>query len=136
MFVIEKLGPSFIKMAQWASTRPDLFPKELTVHLERLQDATRTHPWSVAEATLDLAFGPEWRDSIELDQSKPIGSGCIAQVYKGTFKASDGTRIAVACKLIHPHIEENLIHDMNILKVRPRRCNLLPVAIMHNSNNS
>lgn len=116
VYVIEMLGPSFIKLAQWASTRPDLFPKKLTAHLQRLQDATRTHPWAVAEATLDMSFGEGWRDVLDLDQSKPIGSGCIAQVYKGTLKRPDGTRIPVACKLIHPHVEENLVHDMNILK--------------------
>ena len=126
VYVIEMLGPSFIKLAQWASTRPDLFPKELTVHLLRLQDSTRTHPWEVAEATLDLAFGKEWREVLELDKTKPIGSGCIAQVYKGTFKKPDGTRVPVACKLIHPHIEENLVHDMNILKAFVRLLECVP----------
>jgi aarF domain-containing kinase len=116
VWVIENLGPSFIKLAQWASTRPDLFPTELTAHLERLQDSTRTHPWSTAEHTLNLAFGEDWRDVLDIDQAMPIGSGCIAQVYKGYFKQKDGKRVPVAIKLIHPHIEENLIHDMNILK--------------------
>lgn len=84
IWCIEILGPTFIKLAQWASTRPDLFPEELTVKLQSLQDSTRTHSWSTAAKTLDEAFGPDWREFLIIDE-KPIGSGCIAQVYKGIY---------------------------------------------------
>ena len=121
VYIIEMLGPSFIKLAQWASTRPDLFPRSLTCKLIKLQDSTRTHPWSTAEATLDLAFGKEWREILEIDQSKPIGSGCIAQVYRGKYldkndKGEIKDKVDVAIKLIHPHIEQNLIYDMHLMK--------------------
>lgn len=99
-------------MGQWAGTRPDLFPSAFTSRLITLQDSTTTHPWSVAEKTLCEAFGEDWESKLDIIKS-PIGSGCIAQVYKGTLR-STGEKIAV--KLIHPHIEETVNLDMIILR--------------------
>ena len=120
IWCIELLGPSYIKLAQWASTRPDLFPEDLTVRLERLQDATSKRPWSTAETSLRREFGEDWESYLTLDKV-PIGSGCIAQVYKGKFRRDPSTpagtgEIDVAVKLIHPDIEESLDQDMDILK--------------------
>jgi len=54
----ESLGPTFIKLAQWASTRPDLFPPELTHRLEKLQDqVTIGSNFAYVEATMEEAFG-------------------------------------------------------------------------------
>ena len=80
----EQLGPTFIKLAQWASTRPDLFPPHLTERLEKLQDGVEVqYPFSYVENTLDESFGTDWRTQMVVD-SQPIGSGCVAQVFKGT----------------------------------------------------
>lgn len=80
----EQLGPTFIKLAQWASTRPDLFPPHLTERLEKLQDGVEVeYPFSYVENTLDESFGKEWRSKMVVDP-QPIGSGCVAQVFKGT----------------------------------------------------
>lgn len=76
---IQHLGPTFIKLAQWASSRPDLFDEELIVHLVRLQDSTNTYPLSVTHATFRSEFGDNWADRLTIDPV-PIGSGCIAQV--------------------------------------------------------
>lgn len=76
---IEHLGPTFIKLAQWASSRPDLFDEELIVHLVRLQDSTAIYPLAVTHATLAHEFGSNWSDTLSIDPV-PIGSGCIAQV--------------------------------------------------------
>jgi hypothetical protein len=78
---IEHLGPTFIKLAQWASSRPDLFDEELIVHLVKLQDSTNTYPLSVAHSTLRHEFGDNWQELLTLDPV-PIGAGCIAQVNR------------------------------------------------------
>eukprot|EP01035_Chromulina_nebulosa_P018198 gene18198-23860_t len=72
-------GPTFIKLAQWASTRPDLYPPKLIERLQKLQDKVLVH-YSIkhVETTLQDAFGQNWRDLIEFDPL-PIGSGCVAQ---------------------------------------------------------
>lgn len=115
IWCIELLGPTFIKMAQWAATRPDLFPPELTERLVKLQDSTTLHPWSVAESTLIDSFGESYAKHLDINR-KPIGSGCIAQVYKGRHKSEEGKIQDVAIKLIHPHIQNTVKLDMKILK--------------------
>jgi hypothetical protein len=75
IWAIEKLGPTFIKLAQWASTRPDIFPPGLIDRLSKLQDDVTVHySMDVVENTLTEAFGAEWKDRLTLD-SKPIGAG-------------------------------------------------------------
>lgn len=112
---IEMLGPAFVKMAQWASTRPDLYPAALTERLERLQDQVSTsYSIRTVERTLTAAFGDRWRESLRLEP-EPIGSGCIAQVYRGTLSTEDGREQSVAVKVLHPNIERKVRLDMQLL---------------------
>jgi len=64
--------------------------------------------------TLEEAFGPDWETDIHLER-EPIGSGCIAQVYKGTMDTGAGPQ-PVAVKLIHPHVKHTVAQDMEILQ--------------------
>ena len=60
IWAIQKLGPTFVKLAQWASTRPDLYPPKLVERLRRFQDDVPTnYPISVVDHTLSDAFGAE-----------------------------------------------------------------------------
>lgn len=112
---IQYLGPTFIKLGQWASSRPDMFPESLTSRLEKLQSSSVCHPWSTAEYTLKNSYGDDWEKKLHLDR-KPIGSGCIAQVYKGTMKLKNGKTQSIAVKLIHPTVESQINEDMDILR--------------------
>ena len=88
---LERGGPVFIKLAQWAATREDLFPAALTAKFCRLQDRTTLHAWKHTEERLDAEL-PGWRDWLVL-QKEPVGSGCIAQVYRGTLRRKTGKRV-------------------------------------------
>lgn len=80
MWSIQRLGPCFVKLAQWASTRPDLFPPRLVERLVKLQDDVAVnHPKNTIETTLASAFGDNWMDVLELDPV-PLGAGSVAQV--------------------------------------------------------
>lgn len=79
-------GPAFIKLGQWASTRRDLFNEEFCNSLSQLHTACRAHRWQDTLQTLEEEFGKDWRDILEITSGEPIGSGCVAQVYKGTLK--------------------------------------------------
>lgn len=115
LWAVEGLGPCFIKLSQWASTRPDLFPPRLVQRLSRLQcDVTVRYPSSVVEQTLTESFGEQWREVLEIDLLHPIGAGSVAQVFRG--KMRDDSR-DVAVKMIHPHVEELVKVDMELLSV-------------------
>ena len=82
MRTAERSGAVVIKMAQWASSRPDMFGEAACTKLKHLMDRTPQHAWRHTEETLAAMFGPEWSERLRLER-KPIGSGCIAQVYRG-----------------------------------------------------
>ena len=91
IWAIEQLGPTFIKLAQWASTRPDLYPPSLVEKLQKLQDnVSVSYPMSVVEQTLAEAFGADWRTRLQLDPH-PLGAGCVAQVFRGVLSSSSGS---------------------------------------------
>lgn len=118
MWSIQLLGPTFVKLAQWASTRPDLYPPSLIHRLELLQDDVKvTYSMDTVERTLTEAFGPDWKEVIEVE-GQPLGAGCVAQVFKGTLKdAKTKQSQKVAIKLIHPHVEKMIKTDMELLGI-------------------
>mmetsp|Transcript_29289 Transcript_29289/g.33982 ORF Transcript_29289/g.33982 Transcript_29289/m.33982 type:complete len:599 (+) Transcript_29289:241-2037(+) len=132
---IEKAGPTFIKLMQWATTRHDLFPAEFITRFAALQDNTRGHKWKDTAKALEEAFGPNYHELLEFenalsntstltkshrskDKFVPIGSGCVAQVYKAKLKqpmnlVPKGTEVAI--KVTHPNILHKVCVDFYIL---------------------
>jgi len=88
---LERAGPTYIKLAQWASTRSDLFGEETTSRLSKLRDKTRPHKWKDTVKILKEELGDYWENVIQIDETDtPLGSGCIAQVYDGVLKQGIG----------------------------------------------
>ncbi|XP_035681339.1 uncharacterized aarF domain-containing protein kinase 2-like isoform X1 [Branchiostoma floridae] len=85
---IEAAGPTFIKMGQWASTRRDLFTDEFCDRFSRLHVHVKPHSWFFTKRRLQRAFGKNWRKIFVKFENmrRPIGSGCIAQVYKAYMR--------------------------------------------------
>ena len=81
LWAIEKAGPTYIKLMQWASTRQDLFSPEFCAHFGKLQDETRGHSLRVTKAILQQELGEKGLEALKISDT-PIGSGCIAQVRK------------------------------------------------------
>ena len=109
IWAVETAGPTFVKLAQWASTRPDMFDAALCARFAVLHDATTPHAWAHTTEVMASAFGDDWARRVELEK-ETIGSGCIAQVYRGFC---DGRKVAV--KVCHPQIQEKVSADMRIL---------------------
>ena len=87
MHSLEKAGPCFIKFGQWAATRQDLFPQEFCVALSRLQNETEAHSLDYTLHLLRSTYAVPLEDVFESFEKSPIGSGCIAQVYKAKLKS-------------------------------------------------
>ena len=124
MRAFENSGALLIKLAQWGSSRPDMFGERGCRRFLHLQDNTPAHTWSHTERALDSMFGPEWRQELELERT-PIGSGCIAQVYRGRLRVRPRVAAAlapcedewrpVAVKVLHPRVGEHVATDMRLL---------------------
>ncbi|KAF1386973.1 hypothetical protein PFLUV_G00100430 [Perca fluviatilis] len=87
LWVTETSGPTFIKLGQWASTRRDIFSQEFCERFSRLHVKVRPHPWAHTKQCLRRAFGEGWRSVLVFESKEPVGSGCVAQVYRGWAKA-------------------------------------------------
>ena len=73
-------GPTAVKLAQWASSREDRFPRAFCDRFAHLQDRAPAHAWRDTERALEASLGPDWRDVLDVDAA-PVGTGCVAQVH-------------------------------------------------------
>ncbi|XP_070370836.1 uncharacterized aarF domain-containing protein kinase 2 isoform X4 [Equus asinus] len=78
----ETSGPTYIKLGQWASTRRDLFSEAFCAQFSKLHVQVTPHPWTHTEHFLRQAFGEDWGRVLCFENQEPVGSGCVAQVYK------------------------------------------------------
>ncbi|KAM5302568.1 putative aarF domain-containing protein kinase 2 [Glossophaga mutica] len=78
----ETSGPTYIKLGQWASTRRDLFSEAFCAQFSKLHVRVTPHPWAHTEHILQQAFGEDWGKVLCFEKQEPVGSGCVAQVYK------------------------------------------------------
>ncbi|XP_061533967.1 uncharacterized aarF domain-containing protein kinase 2 isoform X1 [Phycodurus eques] len=83
LWATESSGPAFIKLGQWASTRRDIFPPEFCDRFSRLHVKVHPHSWAHTKQCLKRAFGEGWKKVLMFESKEPVGSGCVAQVYRG-----------------------------------------------------
>ncbi|KAG7394302.1 putative aarF domain-containing protein kinase 2 [Phytophthora boehmeriae] len=115
-------SPTVMKFLQWASTRRDIFPASFCDRFEAFHEHAPMHSWPQTEDALKMAFGDNWRDFMDVE-SQPIGSGCIAQVYRGRIRKT-GEEVAV--KVIHPHVKRMVALDLQLLRGFVDLLELLP----------
>lgn len=89
LWVTETSGPTFIKLGQWASTRRDIFSPEFCNRFSRLHVRVRPHSWNHTKQCLTRAFGEGWRQLFIFDSKEPVGSGCVAQVYRAKARVAN-----------------------------------------------
>ena len=115
----ERCGAVFIKLAQWAATRPDLFPDEVCEQLSKLQAEVRPHKFARSLEACRSNFGPDLQaaDGSRLVLTEEVlGSGSMGQVHRGFVVSPDGsTRTEVAIKVLHPHIHSLVNLDLTLL---------------------
>uniref|UniRef100_A0A8C0BN77 AarF domain containing kinase 2 n=1 Tax=Buteo japonicus TaxID=224669 RepID=A0A8C0BN77_9AVES len=78
----EAAGPTCVKLGQWASTRRDLFSEAFCDEFSKLHVEVSPHPWGHTDELLRKAFGEDWTGILKFQSREPVGSGCVAQVYK------------------------------------------------------
>lgn len=84
---MERAGPAFIKLGQWAASRSDIFPAEMCRVMSELHSNAPAHSLRHTKRTISEAFGGRSFDEIFIEfDEKPLGVGAIAQVYKAKLK--------------------------------------------------
>jgi predicted unusual protein kinase regulating ubiquinone biosynthesis (AarF/ABC1/UbiB family) len=104
------LGPTFIKLGQLLSTRPDILPPAYVDVLSRLQDDVPPAPWAEAEVVIEEELGPvdEVYDDFDRD---PISGASLGQVYTATYEGEE-----VAVKIRRPGIEALVEADLRVVR--------------------
>ncbi|NLZ39344.1 MAG: AarF/ABC1/UbiB kinase family protein [Firmicutes bacterium] len=109
--LLEELGPTFIKLGQLLSTRPDLLPRDILDELSHLQDRVPSFPFADVQSIIreELASPPE---EIYTDfDSEPLAAASIGQVHRA--RLCNGEQVVV--KVRRPHIIEQMQMDLEIL---------------------
>ncbi|KAK4687602.1 hypothetical protein P7C73_g2519, partial [Tremellales sp. Uapishka_1] len=144
---MERAGPTFIKLGQWAASRADLFPKSLCEKMSKLHSNGDPHSLSHTKKVIEKAFGLKFDDIFEEFGEKPIGCGAIAQVYRATLRPEiiSGTTIppvaeiaktaetqddvvstSVAIKVLHPRVHKTIRRDIAIMSLFANVIDALP----------
>ncbi len=104
------LGPTFIKLGQLLSTRPDILPAEYIDVLSSLQDDVPAAGWDEAEQVVEAELGPVDAVFDEFD-TEPISGASLGQVYLASV---DGRQVAV--KVRRPGIEPLVNADLTVIR--------------------
>ncbi|KPN30235.1 putative ubiquinone biosynthesis protein UbiB [Halolamina pelagica] len=104
------LGPTFIKLGQLLSTRPDVAPPEYVDVLSTLQDEVPPADWAAAKEVLEAELGPVDETFDEFD-TEAISGASLGQVYRAVH---DGEQVAV--KVRRPGIVPLVNADLRVIR--------------------
>jgi len=107
-----ELGPSYIKLGQVLSTRPDLIPHSFIAELEHLQDSVEPMSFADVEKTIEEELGARISNLFSEFDDKPLGSASLGQVHAA--KLRDGRDVVV--KVQRPGIREILKDDIEFFR--------------------
>ncbi len=107
----EELGPTYIKLGQILSTRPDLIPMEFIQELSRLQDHVPAFSFDQVRKVIRSEFGRSAEEVFDSLEETPLASASIGQVHRAVLK--DGE--AVAVKFQRPGIRKIIEVDLEIM---------------------
>jgi predicted unusual protein kinase regulating ubiquinone biosynthesis (AarF/ABC1/UbiB family) len=108
---VEKLGPTFIKLGQLLSTRPDIVPPAYAKALARLQDGVAPFPFAEVEKILADELGVRLSKAFSFIDPEPLAAASIAQVHRARLR--DGREVAL--KIQRPGIREQVLDDLEAM---------------------
>ena len=110
--VLEDLGPTFVKLGQIISMRPDFLPNEYQAELTRLQSEVKPMDFSVVKEIVQREYNQSWDGIFASIDEHAMGSASIAQVHRASLL--NGDRVVI--KVQRPGIYEVMAKDIALLK--------------------
>ncbi|MBW2527139.1 MAG: phosphotransferase [Deltaproteobacteria bacterium] len=108
------LGPSFVKLGQIASTRPDLLPEDWIVELKKLQDEVTPLPFDDIKPVVESSLGKPLEELFSRFDEEPLAAASVAQVHRAELKHPDGTK-QVVVKVQRPGVAQTVARDLDLL---------------------
>jgi ubiquinone biosynthesis protein len=109
--VFEELGPTFIKLGQLLSTRPDVIPPPYVEEFAKLQDQVPALPYPVIRDEVERALGGKAGDFFSFIDEEPLAAASIAQVHRASLASGE----EVVVKVRRPGIRELVETDIDVL---------------------
>jgi ubiquinone biosynthesis protein len=109
--VFEELGPTFIKMGQILSSRPDLIPVDLLNELSKLQDHVPPFEFEHVKSIIASEFGRPHDKVFKSMEEMPFASASIGQVHRAQINNND----QIAVKIQRPGIRKIIETDLEII---------------------
>ena len=110
---LEELGPTFAKLGQVLSTRPDLLPPEYVAELSALQDQVPPLAEHEVVEVMEEELGVPWEDVFVKIDPEPIAAGTIGQVHRAQLEG--GERVVV--KVQRPTAQDEILRDVALLEL-------------------
>ncbi|KAL8830050.1 MAG: hypothetical protein Q9170_005913 [Blastenia crenularia] len=128
---MERAGPAFIKLGQWAASRTDIFPQEMCNRMSSLHSNAPAHSLTATKRTIVKAFnGRPFEEIFDEFQEKPLGVGAIAQVYKAKLKPDLASLSDDDIDPDPPNLRQRMRRNVDVLvKSTPNRVPSTYVAI-------
>jgi len=124
----ERLGPTYVKLAQLISAAEGVFPQALVDECSRCRDQAKPSKWLGIKRILTKDLG-SLSDSFELFEKQPFAAASIAQVHRAVLK--DGSEVVV--KIQRPAIHKKVVRDLRVLAwIAPRLVGRIPVSALAN----
>ncbi|HEX9845176.1 MAG TPA: AarF/UbiB family protein, partial [Candidatus Nitrosotenuis sp.] len=111
------LGPVYIKLGQWLSSRADILPQPYMEELAKLQDDVPAAPFDQVKPIIEGDLGPISQAFTSID-TKPLSGASLGQVYRAKIQDKE-----VILKVKRPNIEKIIEEDIRVLK------KVLPLAM-------
>ncbi|PIY60771.1 hypothetical protein COY95_00080, partial [Candidatus Woesearchaeota archaeon CG_4_10_14_0_8_um_filter_47_5] len=107
----ERLGPTFIKLGQLLSLRPDLAPPEYCEEFKKLQDHCEPLPYEAVSAVIEQELGKPPAALFRTFSREPLSTASIAQVHRATLK----NNTPVVVKVQRPGIHDLIARDIRVM---------------------
>ena len=108
---IPTLGPTFVKIGQVFSARPDVVPEPYLGELGELTDRVPCVPFGRIETELAAAYGAPVDEVFEAFEREPLAAGSLGQVYRARHQGQD-----VVVKVLRPGVEAVVEHDVRFVR--------------------
>jgi ubiquinone biosynthesis protein len=118
------LGPTFIKMGQVMSSRPDVFAPGTIDELRKLQDRLPAFAYAKVGRIVREDLGAPIEQLFSEFDATPVAAASVAQVHRA--RLTDGTEVAV--KVLRPNIRARIDRDCSVLLMLGRFFMLIPPA--------
>ncbi len=122
--ILDELGPTYVKLGQIVSTRPDILPEAYCAELSKLRTDAAPLPLETILSAMESEYGKPAHEIFTRVEPEPLGSASIAQVHLAALP--DGRQVVV--KVQRPNISETMERDVALLKKAVRLTKFTPAS--------